>query len=176
MVAMDPRYPLGRFSSPAEYTPALRAEHIRDIAEAPDKVRAAVEGLSSDQLLTPYREGGWTVAQVVHHLADSHMNAYVRTKLAMTEDNPTIKPYDEGAWARSADATGTDLGDSLRLLDALHARWVRFARTFQPADFARTLVHPERGAMTIDRTLALYAWHGRHHVAHITELRRNRGW
>jgi uncharacterized damage-inducible protein DinB len=173
---MDPRYPLGRFSPPAEYTPELRAAHLDDIANTPAALRAAVAGLSTEQLRTPYRDGGWTVAQVVHHLADSHINAYVRTKLAATEDNPTIKPSDEGAWAQSADAVAADLGGSLQLLEALHGRWVQFARTFHAADFERTLVHPERGPMTIDRLLALYAWHGRHHVAHITELRRTRGW
>ncbi len=172
----DPRYPLGRFSPPAEYTPELRAAHIGELAAIPAAVRSAVLGLSPEQLETPYRDGGWTAAQVVHHLADSHMNAYIRVKLAATETNPTIKPYDEGAWAACPDATDTNLQDSLQIIDAIHARWVRFARTFRPADFERALVHPERGPMTIDRTLALYAWHGRHHVAHITELRRRRGW
>ena len=172
----DLRYPIGRFTPPTEYTDALRAAHIAAIAAAPATVRAAVRGLSAAQRQTPYRDGGWTVAQVVHHLADSHMNAFIRTKLAATEDNPTIKPYDENAWARTPDANGPELETSLALLEALHVRWVQLAQGLQGADFERTLVHPERGPMTIDRTLALYAWHGRHHVAHITTLRESRGW
>jgi uncharacterized damage-inducible protein DinB len=172
----DPRYPIGRFAPPPAYTAELRAAHIDAIAAAPSAIRAAVAGLSAAQLDTPYREGGWTVAQVVHHLADSHMNAYIRTKLALTESDPTIKPYDERAWAGIADAMETDLGASLQLIDALHTRWVRCVRSRAAADFDRTLVHPERGPMTVDRTLALYSWHGKHHVAHITELRRARGW
>ena len=173
---IDPRYPLGRFSPPAEYTPDVRATLIQDLARAPRDLRAAVAGLGPDELQTPYRVDGWTVAQVVHHVADSHMNAYIRTKLAATEDNPTIKPYLEGVWAGLADAVDPDVTTSLDLVEALHARWVVFARALRPADFERTLVHPERGPMTIDRSFALYAWHGRHHIAHITTLRRERGW
>lgn len=172
----DPRYPIGRFTPSLENTAAHRAARIDDIAATPAAVRAAVRGLSDAQLQTPYRDGGWTVAQVVHHLADSHMNAYIRTKLAVTEDNPTIKPYDEAAWARTRDAIGSNLEHSLALLDAMHARWVELARGFQDADFERALLHPERGPMTIDQLLALYSWHGQHHVAHITTLRQSRGW
>jgi hypothetical protein len=172
----DPRYPLGRFAPPTEYTPHLRDSLIADIADAPASVRRAVDGLTVPQRLTPYRDGGWTVAQVVHHLADSHMNAYVRVRLAVTEMEPTIKPYDEGLWAKLPDAMDADVEPSLRLIDALHARWAKLARHLSPSDFGRVLIHPERGPMSVDRCLALYAWHGRHHVAHITSLRERMDW
>jgi uncharacterized damage-inducible protein DinB len=172
----DPRFPLGKFAPPASYTPERRAAFIDDIGSVPGALRAAVDGLSREQMLTPYREGGWTVAQVVHHLADSHMNAYTRIKLAVTEDTPTIKPYLEGAWANLADGMDPDISASLQFVDALHARWVTLAHSLRPADFERAMLHPERGLMTVDRSLALYAWHGRHHVAHITTLRQQQGW
>jgi uncharacterized damage-inducible protein DinB len=175
-VADDLRYPIGKWQRQETIDAATRAALIDAIAAAPAALAAAVKGLSDAQLDTPYREGGWTPRQIVHHLADSHMNAYVRMKLAATEENPTIKPYLEGAWAGLPDAMDADVTASLGLLDALHARWVAFARALRPADFERTLLHPERGPMTIDRSLALYAWHGPHHVAHITGLRRERGW
>jgi uncharacterized damage-inducible protein DinB len=175
-VADDLRYPIGKWQRQETIDAATRAALIDAIAAAPAALAAAVRDLSEAQLDTPYREGGWTPRQIVHHLADSHMNAYVRMKLAATEENPTIKPYLEGAWARLPDAMDADVTASLGLLDALHARWVAFARALRPADFERTLLHPERGPMTIDRSLALYAWHGPHHVAHITGLRRERGW
>ena len=144
--------------------------------EAPKKLRAAVKGLSREQLATPYRDGGWTVQQVVHHLADSHMNAYTRFKLALTEDEPTIKPYNETRWAELSDSKTTPVETSLALMDGLHERWLNLLRGMAPADFARKLKHPERGTMTLDETLGMYAWHGRHHVAHITGLRDRKGW
>jgi hypothetical protein len=135
-----------------------------------------VAHLAPHQLATPYRDGGWTVAQVVHHLADSHMNAYMRTRLALTEENPTIKPYDEKRWAELADAASVAIEVSLALLDALHLRWTTLLGSIASWDFDRTFQHPERGPMTIDRLVALYAWHGRHHVAHIAGLRHRHGW
>jgi hypothetical protein len=172
----EPRYPLGRFSPPTEYTAERRAAFVRDLAAAPAAFRAAVEGLTTEQRLTPYREGGWTVAQVVHHVADSHMHAYARMKFAATEDVPTIKPYDERVWAGFADASDADVDPSLQIIESLHARWTSWLRHLPQKDYERGLMHPERGPMTIDRMVALYAWHGRHHVAHITELRKSRGW
>lgn len=139
------------------------------------RLRAAVEGLTEAQLDTPYRPGGWTVRQVVHHVPDSHLNAYIRMKLALTEDGPTIKPYDENLWAELSDSR-MPVDASLSLMDALHRRWVTVLRSLQPADFARTFLHPEAGVVSLDRLIALYAWHGRHHVAHITSLRQRMGW
>jgi len=172
----DPRYPIGAFAPPVSYTPEGRQGFIREIAELPSRVRAAVAGLTPEQLRCPYREEGWTLAQVVHHLADSHMNAYVRFKLAATADNPTVVGYDEAAWARCPDAVATRLDDSLAILDALHARWVSFLASLSPEAFARTYNHSVLGPVALDRALALYVWHGRHHVAHITRLRARQGW
>jgi uncharacterized damage-inducible protein DinB len=173
---MDPRYPIGKFEVPTQVTPELRAAAIAEIASAPEKVRAAVNGLNDAQLNTSYREGGWTVRQVVHHVPDSHMNAYVRSRLALTETQPTIKPYEESAWAKLEDAANAPVEVSLRLLEPLHERWVRLLRSVKTEEFARTFVHPDFGARTLDWMLFLYAWHGRHHTAHITELRKARGW
>ncbi len=175
---MDLRYPIGRFERPAQLTTPERSALIDTIAAAPAALRAAVHGLSGTQLDTPYRPEGWTVRQVVHHVPDSHLNSYVRFRLALTEEQPTIKPYDEARWAELPDAKGPLVAESLALLEALHARWVSLLRAMTPAEFARTLVHPERpGApMTLDMMVALYAWHGRHHVAHITALRERMGW
>jgi hypothetical protein len=173
---MDNQYPIGKFSVDHEPTPQKRAAWIRHIAEMPATLRAAVSGLSAAQLDTPYREGGWTVRQVVHHLADSHMNAFVRFKLALTESNPTIKPYDQARWAEMADVTAVDIGSSLALIDGLHARMVALLTAMKPADYERTFIHPEDGLRTLDRTLQVYAWHSLHHVAHITTLRKARGW
>lgn len=172
----DPRYPIGKFAPPTEYTADLRASFIRDVAAAPAGFRAAVEGLTAEQRLTPYRDGGWTVAQVVHHVADSHMHAYARMKFAATEDVPTIKAYDERVWATFPDASDGDVEPSLRIIESLHTRWAAFLRGLSQAEYPRGLMHPERGPMTIDRMVALYAWHGRHHVAHITALRQRMGW
>jgi uncharacterized damage-inducible protein DinB len=173
---MDPRYPVGKYHVPTEVTPAKRTEAIREIGAAPQEIRAAVNGLNDAQLDTPYRDGGWTVRQVVHHLADSHMNAYMRWRLALTENEPTIKPYEEGAWAKLEDAAHAPVEVSLKLLGALHERWVRLLQSGQDHDFARTFRHPEHGVRTLDWMLFLYAWHGKHHTAHVTELRKQKGW
>jgi len=172
----DPRYPIGPFLPPTAYTPELREEFIGQIAEAPARLRMAVKGLTEAQLLTPYRDGGWSVAQVVHHVPDSHMNAYVRFKLAITEDRPTIKAYDEARWAELPDASVADLSASLTLLESLHRRWVVFLRRLTGEQFERTLQHPELGTVSLNRYAALYAWHGRHHVAHVTALRERMRW
>ena len=171
----DARYPIGRHEPVSTLTPAQRAERITQIAAAPEQLRRAVRGLDDKQLDTPYRDGGWTVRQVVHHLPDSHINAYIRCKLALTEEQPTIKPYRQGPWAETPDARAP-VEVSLALLDALHRRWVLLLQAMGPADFARTLNHPESGIMTLDNVVSMYAWHGRHHTAHITTLRERMGW
>ena len=173
---MDPRYPIGKFELPKEVTPALRQAAIDDIAATPAKVRAAVAGLSDAQLDTPYREGGWTVRQVVHHLADSHINAYVRCRLALTETQPTMKPYEESAWANLEDARSAPAEVSLKLIEPLHERWVRLLRSMKTEQYARTLLHPDHGVKNLDWLLFLYSWHGKHHTAHITQLRKQKGW
>ena len=172
----DLRYPVGRFARPASFTQASRSAVIAAIDELPTKLRHATHRLSDAQLDTPYRPGGWTVRQVVHHLADSHLNAYVRTRLALTEENPTIKPYDEAKWAELADARSMPTEPSLSMLDAIHARWVALLKTLTSEHFPRSLMHPENGPMSIDSLLELYGWHGRHHVAHVTSLRTSEGW
>jgi uncharacterized damage-inducible protein DinB len=173
---MDLRYPIGKFKYEGELSDEQRGGAIRQIAEAPAKLRAAVQGLNDEQLDTPYRPEGWTVRQVVHHLPDSHLNAYTRFKLGLTEEEPMVKPYDEVRWANLADTRDTPVEVSLMLLDFLHRRWVILLASLRPQDFARRFRHPELGAMTLDKNLALYAWHGRHHVAHITSLRERMGW
>ena len=173
---MDPRFPIGKYQPPVEVSAALRSKAIDEIAATPAKFRAAVAGLSEAQLDTPYREGGWTVRQVIHHVPDSHMNAYVRWKLALTEDEPTIKPYEEARWAELADSKTTPIEVSLTLLENLHERWVNLLRAMEEKDFARTFRHPEHGVRTLDWMLFLYEWHGKHHTAHITELRKQKGW
>ncbi|HUJ39631.1 MAG TPA: putative metal-dependent hydrolase [Candidatus Acidoferrales bacterium] len=173
----DLSYPIGKFQWSGSATPEDRRRHIAAIAAAPAKFRAAVAGLTPSQLDTPYRPGGWTVRQVIHHLPDSHMNAFIRCKLALTESQPTIKPYDEKLWANLADAADTPVETSLALLDALHARWVVLLRAMEPEDFSRLMIHPEHAApLSLDWILALYAWHGAHHTAHITALRQRMGW
>jgi len=174
--AQDLRYPLGRFQPPVSITAQDRAAWMRDIDGLPQELRKAIAGLTETQLDTAYRPGGWTVRQLVHHLADSHMNSYVRFRLAMTEEAPTIKPYNEAAWAELADSKVARAEVSLHLIEALHARWMMLLRSFKSADLARTFVHPEQGEMSLDWALGLYAWHGRHHVAHIKNLRRREGW
>lgn len=169
------RFPVGNFVPPAASTPELRAEQIDILRQLPQKLRAAVAGLSDAQLDTPYREGGWTLRQVVHHVADSHANAYVRFKLAMTEDWPTIKPYEEAEWARLAD-NKLPVDVSLAMIEALHVRWVALLESFAPEDFERGYVHPVLGRQDLGRVLALYAWHSRHHTAHITSLRARQSW
>jgi hypothetical protein len=172
----DLRYPVGPFQHRPDATAADRAGWIDEIRGAPALLRDAVRGLDDARLDTPYRDGGWTVRQVVHHLPDSHMNAYVRFRLALTEENPTIRPYAEALWAGLADARSAPVDLSLRLLDALHERLVLLLESLQPADWARPLSHPERGPLDVDTLLQMYAWHGRHHVAHITGLRERSGW
>jgi len=173
---MDLSYPIGKYETKTVLTPAKREEAIAQIAEAPKRMRDAVSGLSGGQLDTPYRPGGWTVRQVAHHVPDSHMNAYTRLKLALTENEPTIKPYEEQLWAELADSRETPVEVSLALLEFLHLRWDILLRALQPEDFARRLRHPALGIMTVDNLVHHYAWHGRHHVAHITSLRQREGW
>jgi hypothetical protein len=175
-VAPDLRYPVGQFRRPESLDDAQRRRAIDAIAATPAKLRAAVKGLTDAQLGTPYRPGGWTVRQVVHHVPDSHMNAYVRFKLALTEDEPTIKPYDEARWAELADSRETPVETSLVLLERVHERWVILLRSMSDNDFARRLRHPETGVQRLDQVLALYEWHGAHHVAHVTSLRERMGW
>jgi uncharacterized damage-inducible protein DinB len=174
---IDPRYPVGKFTPPAgSHTSDERRALIEQIAATPARMRAAVAGLNESQLETPYRDGGWTVRQVVHHVPDSHMNAYTRVKLALTENEPTIKPYDEAAWAKLNDVRDTPIETSLLLLQTLHERWDKILSAMTDADFGRTLRHPDHGVITLDWLIAMYAWHGRHHVAHITSLRDRNGW
>ncbi len=172
----DLRFPIGKFVPPDSSDATQRARLIADIDSAPAALRRAAQGLSNDQIDTPYRPGGWTVRQVVHHLPDSHMNAYIRFKLALTENEPAIKTYQENLWANLPDTQATPLDTSLILLETLHKRWSILLREMQDADFARTFKHPDRGAVSLDWTLALYSWHGRHHVAHITALRERMEW
>lgn len=172
----DLRYPVGRFQRPDALTPVARREAIDAIAQCPANLRAAVSGLDEAQLDTPYRPDGWTVRQLVHHVPDSHANAYIRFKLALTEDTPTIKTYDEAAWATLSDSQTTPIETSLRMLESIHDRWVRVLQAMSAAEFERTLDHPENGRMTLDQLLAMYAWHSRHHVAHVRNLRQRNGW
>jgi uncharacterized damage-inducible protein DinB len=171
------RFPTGKFHRPKGALETTERKRVIDVITAtPKNLSDAVRGLSERQLDTPYREGGWTVRQVVHHVADSHMNAFIRIKLAMTEDSPTIKTYDEAAWANLIDGREGPVDASLTLLASLHERWVRLLRSLAPADFSRTMTHPEHGPVSIDFMLALYGWHGPHHTAHITGLRKREGW
>ena len=167
----DPRYPIGKFERRDRLTPDERRTMIDQIAAAPARMRETVARLTTAQLDTPYREGGWTARQVVHHVPDSHLNAYIRFKLGLTEETPTIKPYDEAQWAKLADTRETPIETSLTLLESLHDRWVRLLRSMSDADFQRKLNHPENGLMTLDAVLSLYAWHGRHHVGHVASVR-----
>jgi hypothetical protein len=172
----DLRYPIGKFHFDGPSTKDQRHKLMDDIAAAPANLRAAVKSLSEQQLDTPYRPDGWTVRQVAHHLPDSHLNAYVRFKLALTEEDPMIKPYAEDRWAQLADTQTTPVEVSLQLLDSLHDRWVRLLRSLETEDWKRSFRHPELGLVSLEKNLALYAWHGRHHVAHIISLRERNGW
>lgn len=174
----DLSYPIGKFSSlTGQITAEQLAGWITEIAELPAKFRSAVHGLTEAQFDTTYRPGGWTVRQVVHHVPDSHLNAYVRFKLALTEENPTIKPYDEALWAELPDTKGTQVGVSLVMLEALHRRWVNLLRSLSEEQWGRTYFHPEqKKSLRLDGVLAMYAWHGKHHTAHITALRDRMGW
>jgi uncharacterized damage-inducible protein DinB len=168
----DLRYPVGKFQAIADPESSQIDEWLAEIEETPAGLREAVEGLTPAQLDTPYRLGGWTVRQVIHHVADSHMHSYARFRFALTEDAPTIKPYDEGAWAELPDAKTAPVEVSLSLLDALHQRWIMLLRSLDRATLDKVFVHPELGPMSLLKALQLYAWHGRHHTAHITDLRR----
>lgn len=176
MQEVDPRYPIGTFSKPETVTPYERMAAIAAIAEMPGKLSEAVEGFDKEQFDTPYREGGWTVRQLVHHIADSHMNAFLRVRLALTEDWPAITAYDEKAWAMLADATGAPVAWSVALLENVHARWVMLLESLTDEQWQRGFRHPERGPSTLESATLLYAWHSRHHVAHITRLRERKGW
>jgi hypothetical protein len=172
----DLRYPIGKFHFDGPSTKDQRHKLMDDIAAAPANLRAAVKSLSEQQLDTPYRTDGWTVRQVAHHLPDSHLNAYVRFKLALTEEEPMIKPYAEDRWAQLADTQTTPVEVSLQLLDSLHDRWVRLLRSLETEHWKRSFRHPELGLVSLEKNLAIYAWHGRHHVAHIISLRERNGW
>jgi uncharacterized damage-inducible protein DinB len=174
--ALDLRYPLGRYQAPELITAAQRDTWITELANLPENLKQAISGLSDEQLDTPYRPGGWSVRQVVNHLPDSHMNSYVRFRLALTEPSPLIKPYEEAAWAELVDAKAGPTAPSLQLLEGLHTRWVALLSTLTEAEFARTFRHPELGEIRLDWTLGFYAWHSLHHVAQITGLRERSGW
>lgn len=176
-MAGDIRYPIGHFTYGGDLSRAAIDASIADIAVLPQQLRAAVARLNEAQLNTPYREGGWAPREVVHHIADSHMNAYVRFRLALTEDTPTIKPYDEAQWAKLADVKSVPAEVSLKLVEAMHARWVALLQAMSDADFERCYIHPDHNrTVSMREVIALYAWHGRHHTAHIKALREHNGW
>ena len=175
MPDLDPRYPIGKFAAPQQITQDERLSAIAALADLPTELRNALQGLKFAQINTPYREGGWTVRQLVHHLADSHMNAVIRVRLALTEDWPTIKPYNEAAWATLHDSTAP-IEWSLELLESLHARWVMLLQSLTEEQWQRGFRHPESGPMTIEYATLVYGWHSRHHVAHINHLRAAQGW
>ncbi|NHC43205.1 bacillithiol transferase BstA [Bacillus sp. MM2020_1] len=172
---MDSKYPIGKFQFDGEITNSVTKVWINEIEELPSLLRAAVKDLDNEQLDTPYRSGGWTVRQVIHHLADSHMNAYVRFKLALTEEKPVIKPYDESEWAELSDYK-LPIDISLSLLEAMHKRWTNLLRSLNPADMEKTFIHPDSGEVSIGKNIGIYAWHGRHHLSHITSLCSRKSW
>jgi DinB superfamily len=173
----DLRFPVGQFRAPESITPHHLDEWLCEIEHLPARLRQAISGLTDAQLDTPYRPGGWTVRQVVHHLADSHINAYTRFRLTVTEDSPVVKPYEEALWAELPDAKSAPLDPSLGLLNGLHQRWTWLLRSLKPSDWQKAFRHPEHArALPLDYTAGLYAWHCRHHVAHITRLRERSGW
>ncbi len=174
--AEDLRYPIGRFALEGNISDEMRERFIKDIEDTPSSLKEAVKGLTTEQLDTPYRPGGWTVRQVVHHLPDSHLNAYTRFKWALTEDSPLIKTYEEARWAELQDSFNTPVEISLDLLTSLHARWIILLRSLDNAELSRTINHPDQGLINLDRMIALYSWHGRHHVAHITSLKERMDW
>ncbi|MBI4852834.1 MAG: putative metal-dependent hydrolase [Acidobacteria bacterium] len=169
------KYPIGRVEIPAEINESRRKTFIKDIADMPELLKEAVKGLNEEQLNNPYRPDGWTLRQVVHHLADSHLNSYIRFKMALTENEPTIKTYFEDRWADLADSKAS-IEPSLNLIDALHTRWVILLKSLSDKDFERAFRHPDLGLVTLNKALAIYAWHGKHHLAHITCLRDSKGW
>lgn len=168
-ILMDGRYPIGKFKLDGEVTASLIDGWIKEIEDLPGLFKETVKGLTQEMLDTPYRTGGWTVRQVVHHVADSHMNAYFRFKLALTEDNPTIKPYEEAQWAELPDSK-LPVEVSLTLIEALHTRWATLLRSLSPADLKRTFIHPESGTVSLGENIGIYAWHGKHHLAHIQSI------
>lgn len=172
----DPRYPIGRFDRNINVTKETRIDFIKTIEKLPAQLRKEVEPLNDEQLNTRYREEGWTIRQVVHHIPDSHLNAYVRFKLALTEDSPQIKTYEEHLWAELPDTFNTPIEVSLQLLQSVHTRWTFLLNALSEKQFERTFQHPDWGNITLSRTLALYAWHSKHHLAHITELKKRMGW
>jgi hypothetical protein len=172
----DLRFPIGKFSFDAESALSGRVAAIQAIEELPVRLRQAIAGFNEEQLQTPYREGGWTIRQLIHHIADSHMNSFIRFKLALTEDKPTIKTYEEADWAQTTDVTQVPVEISLKLLDALHERWFILLASLSDEAFKRQLMHPEHGAIDLEYLTALYAWHSRHHTAHITRLREKMNW
>jgi uncharacterized damage-inducible protein DinB len=172
---MDMKYPIGKFQFNGEITNSVTKDWINEIEDLPRLLRDAVKDLDNEQLDTPYRSGGWTVRQVIHHLADSHMNAYVRFKLALTEEKPVIKPYDETKWAKLSDYK-LPIDISLSLLEALHKRWTNLLRSLSPADMEKTFIHPDSGGVSVSKNIGIYAWHGQHHLAHITSLCNRKGW
>jgi hypothetical protein len=171
----DVRYPVGKFTAPATISLVDRSHAVEILAELPSLLREALRGLDSDQKNTPYREDGWTVRQVVHHLADSHMTAFHRVRRALTEENPMVAGYDEKAFAMLPDVVAPTEW-SLELIESLHARWVMMLQGLEDAQWKRTYNHAERGTSTIEQATVLYAWHSRHHLAHITHLRTAQGW
>jgi len=172
----DLRYPIGPYEPGPPPDAARRLSLIDQLAAAPAALRQAVSGLSPERLDTTYRPGGWTLRQVVHHLADGHMNWYLRTKFTLTEDQPLIKPYDEARWAETAEARTGPIGPSLLLLDGLCERWAALFRSLTEDQWKRAMMHPERGVLALDATLPMMVWHGRHHTAHITGLRERMNW
>jgi hypothetical protein len=172
----DLRYPIGPMPRVETFTPPERAEALEVLAACPAELRAAVSGLTDAQLDTPYRPGGWTVRQLVHHVPDSHLNAYTRFKLGLTEEEPLIRTYEEQHWAELPEARTAPLEVSLRLLEAVHDRWLLALRSLPAEAWTRTIRHPQWGIVTLDGLLAMYAWHSRHHVAHVTHLREREGW
>lgn len=172
---MDMKYPIGTFHFDGKITSSVTENWINEIEKLPALLRDAVKDLDDDHLDTPYRSEGWTVRQVIHHLADSHMNAYVRFKLALTEEKPVIKPYDETNWAKLSDYT-LPVDTSLSLLEALHKRWTNLLRSLTPADMKKTFIHPQSGEVSVGQNIGIYAWHGKHHLAHITTLCSRKGW
>ena len=175
-ISVDPGYPIGKYE-PKEYSEKQRDEWLADIRFLPDAIEAAINNLDHDQLHTPYRRGGWTVHQLVHHVADSHLNAYIRFKLGYTEHNPTIKPYEQELWAQTSDVRNLPVNVSITLLHALHTRWYEFMRSFDKSDWDKTVFHPEhQKEMSLWFLLGMYAWHSRHHTAHINKLREEKGW
>jgi uncharacterized damage-inducible protein DinB len=171
----DLRFPIGKYDKDSEITPEQRKQFVKEIAELPDDLREAVKNLTGEQLDSPYRPGGWTARQVVHHVGDSHMNSLIRFKLALSEDNPTIRPYAEDLWAQTAEYK-MPVEVSLNLIDSIHQRWATLLDSLSDEDFARTINHPESGKWTLESLLGMYVWHGKHHMAHINNLKKRNGW